>query len=106
MIEGNLVADALLRQATEPAPAFGIDGPDVTIQTGGGLRNDEIVPVGPITELLTFDILPFSNFVVVVDVSRHSFQDLLEHAVAELPSSDGRFARVVGLCAWGLAGRA
>ena len=95
--EGNLVADALLSEATRLAPDFGAPAPDVALQNGGGMRDDEVVPPGPITELKTFDILPFSNFVAVVpEVSRETFKELLENAVSRVEAVDGRFAQIAG----------
>lgn len=95
--EGNLVADALLSEATRLAPGFGVPAPDVALQNGGGMRDDEVVPPGPITELKTFDILPFSNFVAVVpEVPRETFKELLENAVSRVEAVDGRFAQVAG----------
>ena len=65
--------------------------PQVALQNGGGMRDDEVVPPGPITELKTFDILPFSNFVAVVpEVSRETFKELLENAVSRVEAVDGQ----------------
>jgi hypothetical protein len=36
--------------------------PDIALQNGGGIRNDSVIPADDITELDTFDMLPFSNF--------------------------------------------
>jgi 2',3'-cyclic-nucleotide 2'-phosphodiesterase (5'-nucleotidase family) len=95
--EGNLVADALLSEAARLAPDFGAPAPDVALQNGGGMRDDEVVPPGPITELKTFDILPFSNFVAVVpEVPRETFKELLENAVSRVEAVDGRFAQIAG----------
>lgn len=95
--QGNLVADALLWQARSLADAFGVAEPDVAVQNGGGMRDDRITPAGPISELRTFEILPFSNFVSVVEgVSRRQLKDILENAVSRVEFGDGRFAQVAG----------
>lgn len=95
--QGNLVADAMLWQATDLAASFGVPVPDVALQNGGGMRDDRITPAGPITELKTFEILPFSNFVSVVEgVSRSRFKEILENAVSRVEFVDGRFAQVAG----------
>lgn len=95
--EGNLVADALFYQATLLAPGFGMPLPDVALQNGGGIRNDTLIPAGPITELTTFDIFPFTNFVCIVPaVSREQFKELMEHAVSRIPVADGRFSQISG----------
>jgi 5'-nucleotidase len=95
--QGNLVADAHLTIARNLAASFGIPAADVALQNGGGMRDDEIVPAGPITELKTFEILPFSNFLSVVPgVSRETFKEIMENAVSRVEFTDGRFAQVAG----------
>ncbi|MBC8090786.1 MAG: 5'-nucleotidase C-terminal domain-containing protein [Pseudonocardia sp.] len=94
---GNLVADALLDAGTDGAAEFGVTPPQVALQNGGGMRNDAVIPAGPVTELDTFDIAPFPNFVAVVpDVPRAQFKELLENAVSNVEGVDGRFAQVAG----------
>lgn len=94
---GNAIADALLWQARELAQGFGAPLPDVAFQNGGGIRNDSIIPAGDITELDTFDILPFPNFVTVVEgIPASQLKELIENAVSRLPGN-GRFAQVSGL---------
>ena len=94
---GNLAADSLLWQATQLAAGFGVDAPDVALQNGGGMRNDAIIPAGDITELDTFDVLPFPNFVTVIpDIPRSQFKEILENAVSEVENVGGRFAQVAG----------
>ncbi len=63
---GNLVADSLKWQAEQLAEEFGAPLPDVALQNGGGIRNNSVIPAGPISELDTFSILPFPNFVAVL----------------------------------------
>jgi 5'-nucleotidase len=95
--EGNLVADSLLWQATELAGSFGVPAPDIALQNGGGIRNDSIIPAGNITELDTFSIVPFPNFVSVVEnISREQFKEILENAVSRVEFGDGRFAQIAG----------
>ena len=92
--EGNLTADALFYQATLLAPSFGMPLPDVGIQNSGGIRNNTLIPAGPITELTTFDIYPFANFVAIVPaIPRDQFKELMEHSVSRIPVADGRFLR-------------
>lgn len=96
--EGDLVADAILWQATQLAPVFGVSLPDVAIQNGGGIRNNTLINAGSnISELTTFDILPFANFVSIVEnVSPSQFKEILENAVSRVNFSDGRYAQVAG----------
>ena len=65
--QGNLMADALRWQAGLKAARYSVSSPDVAIQNGGGIRNDVLLPAGPISELDTFDMAPFSNSVTVVE---------------------------------------
>jgi len=52
--------------------------PDVALQNGGGIRNDNVIPAGPITELNTFEMVPFTNFVAVLpDISRAQFKEMI-----------------------------
>jgi 5'-nucleotidase/UDP-sugar diphosphatase len=95
--EGDLIADSLLWQATQAAPLYGLPAPDVALQNGGGIRNDSVIPAGPITELDTFAMVPFANFTCEVpNVSRETFKALLENAVSRVEFTDGRFAQVAG----------
>ncbi len=103
--EGNLIADALRWQADQLAAEFGVPSPDVALQNGGGIRNDSIIPAGPISELDTFDMVPFPNFLAVFPaIPRSQFKDILENAVSavndpppEPPGGSGRFAQVSGV---------
>jgi 5'-nucleotidase/UDP-sugar diphosphatase len=91
---GNLVADAFL--ATGEA--------DVAITNGGGIRNNNVLPVGPLTEGDTFRILPFDNIIVTVPgVPRDQLKALLENGysvlspVAGTVGFGGRFAHIAGM---------
>lgn len=96
--EGNLIADALLWAGTERAAEFGVPEPDVALQNSGGIRNDAEIAAGDITELDTFDMVPFPNFVSIVeDVTPEMLRNLLENAVSNVENTDGRFAQVAGL---------
>jgi 5'-nucleotidase len=94
---GSLVADALLYQAQQLADEFDVDSPNVSLQNGGGIRNDSVIEAGEVTALDTFDILPFSNFVTVVeDVSAEEFLAVMENAVSQVENTSGRFAQIGG----------
>ncbi|MDX2131205.1 MAG: 5'-nucleotidase C-terminal domain-containing protein [Planctomycetota bacterium] len=95
---GNLSTDALLYTANRLAGDFGLPTPDVALQNGGGIRNNNILPAGNFTELNTFEVLPFSNFVAIVpNVSPARFKEILENAVSRVGGSgNGRFAQIAG----------
>jgi 5'-nucleotidase len=105
---GNLVADALLWQARQRAAQFGQPQPQVGIQNGGGIRNNSLIPAGPLSEKTTFDVLPFANFVSIVPgVPREQFKEILENAVSRVAFADGRFAQVAGFrFSWSASGTA
>lgn len=107
--QGNLIADSQLWQAKQLAADFGVAEPDVAIQNGGGIRNDDIKAAGAdpgatqdITELDTFDMVPFANFVgVIPDIPRSQFKEILENAVSrtqpgDTPGGSGRFPQIAG----------
>jgi 5'-nucleotidase len=94
---GNLMADALLATGQQNAAAFGVAPPQVALQNGGGIRNNNVIPAGAISELTTFQIAAFPNFVSVVpDVPRAQFKEILENAISRSPAEDGRFAHIAG----------
>lgn len=95
--EGNLIADALLARATALAPAFGAPTPDIALQNGGGIRNNNVLPAGDISELDVFSMVPFANFVTVVpDIGPSKLKRILENAVSRVEFVDGRFAQIAG----------
>jgi 2',3'-cyclic-nucleotide 2'-phosphodiesterase (5'-nucleotidase family) len=106
--EGNLIADALLDTATALAEEFSAPVPNVALQNGGGIRNDSVIGPGVITELDTFDMVPFPNFVSIVpNVPPAQFKQILENAVSRVDLVDGRFAQVAGFSfTWDPAGTA
>ena len=99
---GNLITDAFLFVARDRADDFGLDSPDVAIANGGGIRNDDVIAPGPISEGTTFDILPFGNVLgIVEDVPAGAFKALLETAYGRFAPGDGgsgtgRFAQIAG----------
>ncbi len=96
--EGNLCADAMLWQARQFMGDYGVTHVDVAIQNGGGIRNNAVIPAGNITLLDTYNILPFANFLCVVeDLSRGNLKEILENCVSRVAFADGRFGQVAGL---------
>ena len=64
---------------------------------GGGIRNAGEIPAGVISELTTFDMLPFPNFVTVVPaVPAVQFREIMENAVSKVEETSGRFAQISG----------
>lgn len=97
---GDLVADAHTFIVQTRGEEFGVDTtvPIVGLQNGGGIRNNSIIPPGDITELDTFDILPFTNFITAVpDFTAGQLKDVLETAYAGVEFASGAFAHVSNL---------
>ncbi|MCB9545764.1 MAG: 5'-nucleotidase C-terminal domain-containing protein [Myxococcales bacterium] len=95
---GDLVADALQWAVEELV--WGTDDPpaDVAIMNGGGIRINQVVPAGAVTELDTFAMLPFASFVVRLPaVSRDELKAVLENAFSQVEDGAGRFPQVAGM---------
>lgn len=101
---GNLVADAFLYSANQRAASFGFGAIDIAMANGGGIRNNNVIPAGDFTELNSFEVLPFLNFVSVIEnVTPEKLKLVLENACSRISSTGpagsgtGRFAQIAGL---------
>jgi len=102
---GSLIADAIRDAAIDQATAQGLDASNILvgIQNGGGIRNDrQFAPGDNITAFDTFDVLPFPNFVTVVqDITGSELLSILERSVSSLTAPDlgggGQFLQLSGL---------
>ncbi len=101
---GNLIADAFLFSANQRAASFGLGPVDVAFANGGGIRNDSVLPAGDFTELDTFDVLPFLNFVSVFEnVTPERLKLICENAYSRITATGpsgggtGRFAQIGGM---------
>jgi 5'-nucleotidase len=106
---GNFVSDGILAQAQALAADFGVDSPTIALVNGGGIRAN--IAAGDVTQLDTFNVSPFGNFVSVVeDVTAADLKLLLENAYSftvdgpgagldpvATGSGTGRYAQVAGL---------
>jgi 5'-nucleotidase len=85
--QGNLLADALLWKARQQAALSGgaVDVPVAAFTNGGGMRKDALIAAGTdLTELTTFEIAPFANFLAVMeDVTPAQLKSLLENAYSQ-----------------------
>ncbi|MGC8905149.1 bifunctional metallophosphatase/5'-nucleotidase [Thermus sp.] len=85
---GNLIADGMLWK-TKSA------GTQIALQNGGGIRAS--IPKGPITVGKVYEVLPFGNTLVVMDLKGKEVLAALENGVSQWESSAGRFLQVSGL---------
>lgn len=98
--QGNLIADAFLWLGQKEAANFGLDAniPIIAVQNGGGIRNNTIIPANSeISELTTFEMLPFDNFVSILNpLTPEQFKSALENAVERIENGDGAFLQIAG----------
>ena len=85
---GNLIADGMLWK-TKGA------GTQIALQNGGGIRAS--IPRGPITVGRVYEVLPFGNTLVVMDLKGKEILDALENGVSQWEQTAGRFLQVAGL---------
>jgi 2',3'-cyclic-nucleotide 2'-phosphodiesterase (5'-nucleotidase family)/predicted AlkP superfamily phosphohydrolase/phosphomutase len=86
---------------------------DFAITNSGGLRSDMTCPTTdnltdycpaftpppyPITRGQVLAVLPFGNFAVKVQMSGAELKAQLENGVSQMPTANGRFPQVSGLC--------
>ena len=105
---GNVVTDSMRTAFPTAAPAI-----DFAITNSGGLRDALTCPTTdiptdfcpaftpppyPITKGQVLTVLPFGNTVVTAGVSGATLKTMLENGVSSMPSANGRFAQVSGLC--------
>ncbi len=100
---GNIIADAYLSKAREWALMQGHDVPQMGFANGGGIRSNTIYPAGEITDQDAGNILPFPNYISIMeDVPSFVIKYVFENAYSqvsldetgELVGDDGRFAHI------------
>jgi len=95
---GNLVADSLLWECDRVARASNLPLPTIAIQNGGGIRLNSSRAAGPISELYTYDQLPFTNVLTLVpNVTADHLKIILENSVSNVSGADGRFPHISGM---------
>ena len=100
---GNIITDAMRSR-------YGVD---FAITNSGGLRSNLTCPITdsatdfcpaytpppyPISRGQVLTVLPFGNVVVTLSLNGAELKTILERGVSAMPSVDGRFAQVSGLC--------
>ena len=82
---GDLCTDAFREEA----------GADIGIMNGGGIRTS--IPAGDITYNDLCSVMPFSNYLCVLEVSGRQVLDALEWAARAIPGESGSFMQVSGM---------
>lgn len=70
---------------------------DIGFLNSGGIRSDTLYEPGGITRRMVQEILPFTNFVVKIEVTGAEVIQALEHGVSDLESTAGRFPQISGM---------
>lgn len=85
---GNLLADAMLSKAASA-------GATVAIINGGAIRSS--VPAGDFSLGQVMKILPFGNYLTVLELNGQQLTAALENGVSQVEQAAGRFPQVAGL---------
>jgi 5'-nucleotidase / UDP-sugar diphosphatase len=97
---GHVFADALRWQAGQldlQDDSVLSGNPVIALQNGGGIRGNRLYGQnGQLTELNTFEIGAFTNFLSVASINATQLKALMEHALGALPAASGRFAQISG----------
>ncbi|MFV1883665.1 MAG: choice-of-anchor I family protein [Balneola sp.] len=95
---GNLITDGYLAVTLDEAENFGLElNPSrlIAIANSGGIRSQ--IPAGVINARQTFDVLPFTNTLAVLeDVSPELLLEIMENAVSKIDPATGERANVDG----------
>jgi 5'-nucleotidase len=106
---GNLIADSFVAAYDRYAASSGLPSRSATnrvigMQNGGGIRQNagDSLPGGGapgiLSRLNTIDVLPFDNFMTVVqNVTPADLKTILERSAASLPGQGGQFLQVSGI---------
>ena len=70
-------------------------GADVAITNGGGIRSS--ISEGDITKGDVISVLPFGNYVVVIEVTGQDIIDAMENGLQSYPNERGAFPHIAGM---------
>ncbi|MDM7324041.1 MAG: 5'-nucleotidase C-terminal domain-containing protein [Thermus sp.] len=85
---GNLITDGMVWKTRNA-------GVRIALQNGGGIRAS--ISKGPITVGKVYEVLPFGNTLVVMDLKGKEIKAALENGVSQWEQTAGRFLQVSGL---------
>jgi 5'-nucleotidase len=84
---GNMIADAVLAKVKAA-------GADIAIVNSGGIRVS--VPAGDITHEKLMEVLPFENYLILIDITGEQLVAALENGVSQAEELKGRFPQIAG----------
>ncbi len=76
---GNLLADILKEQANPIFKSRTGNEIDFVVLNHGGIRN--IISEGPVNARTAYEVMPFENYIVVVEMRGKSIRDLVSHLI-------------------------
>ncbi|MFC1910117.1 bifunctional metallophosphatase/5'-nucleotidase [Chloroflexota bacterium] len=85
---GNLITDAMLAKAKTT-------GATIAIVNSGAIRVS--IPAGSVTLGQVMEVLPFDNYLVVIDITGEQLIAALENGVSQFEEFKGRFPQVSGI---------
>jgi 2',3'-cyclic-nucleotide 2'-phosphodiesterase (5'-nucleotidase family) len=95
--------ESLVRREETPLGGFFAElmrervGAQVGLLNSGAIRGNRVIPPGPITKRDIRGLLPFTNTVVLLEVTGEALRAALERSVDELPRPTGHFLQTAGL---------
>jgi len=94
---GDLVADAVLAEAQRQASEYGLKRPAAAVVNGGAIRIDAMIPEGELSGMQIRGILPFTNYVTIVEsVNPSLMKAIAERMLASAGRPDGAFGQISG----------
>jgi 2',3'-cyclic-nucleotide 2'-phosphodiesterase (5'-nucleotidase family) len=95
--------ESLVRREETPLGRFFAElmrervGAQVALLNSGAIRGNRVIPAGPITKRDIRGLLPFTNTVVLLELTGAALRAALERSVDELPRPTGHFLQTSGL---------
>ncbi len=95
--------ESLVRREETPLGRFFAElmrervGAQVALLNSGAIRGNRVIPAGPITKRDIRGLLPFTNTVVLLELTGEALRAALERSVDELPRPTGHFLQTSGL---------
>jgi len=95
--------ESLVRREETPLGRFFAElmrervGAQAGLLNGGAIRGNRVIPAGPITKRDIRGLLPFTNTVVLLELTGEALRAALERSVDELPRPTGHFLQTAGL---------
>lgn len=70
---------------------------DVAVINGGGIRGERVIPPGELRRRDIYELLPFINTVLKVELSGAALRQAMEHGLAQGDNQSGGFLQVSGV---------